>query len=146
MCLKNVSVNFKGLVSKTNKKSEIKVYQEFIQIITSLEKKNLSETDKQSIETKLDSLHLNSTTTNNRKYFNKALEQFKTYLKDTFSLTTKGHYTALGVSFGLLFGVVISSNSEGSMGIALGFTFGMIIGQAIGRNKDSQAESLGNMV
>ena len=150
MTLKNAFDYFKSLASKTSKKSEIKVYQEFIQIITSLENRNLSETEIQSIETELDALNLNSTTTNNKKYFNKALKQFQKYLKDTFSLTTKGYYTNIGIglgsSFGILFGIVFLSSFERSLGISLGMMIGMFIGLTIGRNMDSQAEASGKMV
>lgn len=90
MTLKNAINYFESLVAETIRISEIKVYQEFIQIITSLEKKGLSENEIQSIETELDSLNLRSNPLKRKKYFKKALSDFKKYLKDTFSLTTKG--------------------------------------------------------
>ena len=49
MTLKNAINYFESLVAETIRISEIKVYQEFIQIITSLEKKGLSENEIQSI-------------------------------------------------------------------------------------------------
>ena len=150
MTLKNALNYFESLVSETSKKSETKVYQEFIQVITGLEKRNLSEAEIQSIEIELDALNLNSTTKNNKKYFNKALRQFKKYLKDTFSLTSKGYYTnlysGLGLSFGLLFGVAILSNLERSLGISLGLIGGMLIGLIIGRNMDSKAVAEGRVL
>jgi hypothetical protein len=150
MTLKNAINFFESLVSETSKKSEIKVYQEFIQIITGLEKKNLSESEIQSIEKELDSLDLESNPGNRKKYFKKTLSKFETYLKDTFSLTSKGYYTnlysGLGLSFGLLFGVAILSNLERSLGISLGLIGGMLVGSIIGRNMDSQAKAAGNML
>ncbi len=150
MTLKNAFNFFESLVSETRRKSEIKVYQEFIQIITGLEKRNLSESEIQSIETELDSLNLKSDPKNRKKYFRKALSTFETYLKDTFSLTSKGYYTKMGVglgsSFGILFGVVILSSFERSMGISLGMMIGMFIGLTIGRYMDSQAKTAGNML
>lgn len=150
MTLENALTYFKSLVSESSKRSEIKIYQEFNQIIANLEKRNLSETEIQSIETKLDALDLNSTTTNNKKYFNKALNQFKKYLKDTFSLTTKGYYTnmgiGLGASFGIIFGIVVLSSFEQSLGISMGIALGMLVGLIIGRNLDSQAKASGKMV
>ena len=69
---------------------------------------------------------------------------------DTFSLTTKGYYTklygALGLSFGLLFGVAILSNLERSLGITIGLIGGMVVGSMIGRNKDAQVKAAGNML
>jgi hypothetical protein len=54
MTLKYVSNLFENLIDETSKKSEIKIYQEFIQIITSLENKDLSENEIKSIEKELD--------------------------------------------------------------------------------------------
>ena len=150
MKLKNAMIFFENLVAETSRKSEIKVYQEFIQIITSLEKKGLTENEIQSIEMKLDNLNLKSNSVNRKKYFKKAINDFKKYLKDTFSLTTKGYYTTvyggLGLVFGLLFGVAILSNLERSLGISLGLTGGMVIGSIMGRSKDAQAKTSGKML
>jgi hypothetical protein len=150
MTLKNTFNFFESLVSDTNKKSEIKVYQEFIQIITGLEHKKLSESEILSIETELDNLNLESNPDNRKKYYKKALSIFKKYLKDTFSLTAKRYYTelgiALGASFGILFGVVFLSSWERSMGISLGLIIGSGIGGAIGRSMDSQAKAAGKML
>ncbi|GAA3582186.1 hypothetical protein [Snuella lapsa] len=150
MTLKKVKNHFKSSLSNTSKKSEIKFYEEFIQILTSLEKKNLSEVEIQSIEKVLDNLNLNSTGTNNKRFLNQALKHFKKYLKDSYSFTYKGYYTnigfGLGASFGVLFGVVLLSDFERSLGISLGVTFGMLIGLIIGQNMDSQAKTLGKML
>ena len=129
MTLKNAINHFNRLVSETTKKSEIKVYQDFIHILTSLEKRNLTESEVQSIEAELDALDLiNGNPTNRKRHFNKAIQLFKKYLMDTFSLITKGYYTnlgiALGSSLGLLFGIVFLSSLERSLGISLGISVG----------------------
>jgi hypothetical protein len=150
MTLKNAINFFESLEAETSSKPEIKVYQEFIKIITSLEKKSLSENEIQTIETELDRLNLKSNSLNRKKYFKIALSDFKKYLKDTFSLTTKGYYTTfyggLGLVFGLLFGVAILSNLERSLGISLGLIGGMVVGSIMGRSKDSQAKTSGKML
>jgi len=150
MTLKNAINFFESLEAETSSKPEIKVYQEFIKIITSLEKKSLSENEIQTIETELDRLNLKSNSLNRKKYFKIALSDFKKYLKDTFSLTTKGYYTTfyggLGLVFGLLFGVAILSNLERSLGISLGLIGGMIVGSIMGRSKDAQAKTNGKML
>jgi len=150
MTLKNTINFFESLVAETSRKSEIKVYQEFIQIITSIEKKGLSENEIRSIETELNSLNLNSNPLNRKKYFKKAINYFKKYLKDTFSLTTTGYYTTfyggLGLVFGLLFGVAILSNLERSLGISLGLIGGMVVGSIMGRSKDAQAKAAGKVL
>jgi len=150
MTLKNAINFFESLEAETSSKPEIKVYQEFIKIITSLEKKSLSENEIQTIETELDRLNLKSNSLNRKKYFKIALSDFKKYLKDTFSLTTKGYYTTfyggLGLVFGLLFGVAILSNLERSLGISLGLIGGMVVGSIMGRSKDAQAKTNGKML
>tara|TARA_R110000787_G_scaffold22308_3_gene64933 strand:- start:6540 stop:6992 length:453 start_codon:yes stop_codon:yes gene_type:complete len=141
---------FESLKTETTKKYEIKVYEKFLHMLTGLEKKILSESEIESIETELENLDLKSNPENRKKYFKKALSKFEKYLKDTFSLTIKGYYTnlygALGLSFGLLFGVAILSNLERSLGISLGLIGGMVVGSIIGRNKDAQVKAAGNML
>ena len=150
MKLQEALKHFKNLESKTTKKSEIKIYQKFIQILTGLESKDLSDFEIQSIEQKLDTLDLNSTSTNNKKHFNKVFHKFQKYLKDSFSLTTKGYYTSMGIglgaSFGIIFGIVLFSGFERSLGISLGISIGMLIGLIIGRNMDSQAMASGKTI
>lgn len=150
MTFKKALDYFQRIASETSNKSEIKVYQEFIRILTSLEERDLSASEITAIESELNRLDLNSSNTYNKRYFKKALTQFEKYLEDTFSLSTKGYYTrrgiALGMIFGLLFGAVTLSGLEGSMSIALGISFGMLIGLLIGRNLDAKALSSGNTV
>lgn len=131
MTLKNALNYFKNLLFETSKKSDLKVYQEFIRIITSLHGRNLLESDFQFVEAELDALDLNSTTTSNKKY-----------LKDTFSLTTKGYYTNNGMGLGSSFGFVLLSGFERSLGI----TPGMLIGLITGGNTDAQVKASGKMV
>lgn len=85
-----------------------------------------------SPKTKLDSLDVESGHENNIKFFKKAISNFAKFLKDTFSLTPKAYYTklygGLGLSFGLLFGMVFLSSWERSLGIIMGLIFCMMIG------------------
>jgi hypothetical protein len=150
MTLKQEIKLFESLESETSKKSEVKIYQRFTQILTGLEKRNLAETDIQSIEAKLNSLNLESNPENRKKHVKKSLSTFEKYLEDSFSLTTAKYYTnlysGLGLSFGLLFGVVFLSNLERSLGISLGLIGGVVIGMLIGRSKDAQAAAEGNVL
>ena len=150
MTFKNALDYFQKKVSNTNNKSEIKVYQEYIRILTRLEERDFSAADITAIETELKKLNLDASVANKKSYYKKALTQFEKYLMDTFSLTTKGYYAktgiALGMTFGLLFGVVLLSNLERSMGISLVVSLGMFIGLIIGRNLDEKALSTGKMV
>ena len=141
---------FESLKTETTKKNEIKVYEKFLHIINELKTREFSKDEIQSIETELDSLSLKSNPENRKKYFKKSLSKFESYLKDTYSLTSKGYYTnlgiALGSSFGVLFGVVVLSGFERSIGISLGIIIGMVIGLIIGRNMDSKAVAEGQVL
>jgi len=150
MTLQEAITIFESLKTETTKKSEIKVYEKFLHILTELKVRTFSKDEIQSIETELGRLNLKSNPENRKKYFKKALAKFEKYLKDTFSLTSKGHYTnlysGLGLSFGLLFGVVFLSSWERSLGISMGLIGGMLIGLIIGQSMDSQAKATGKML
>lgn len=150
MELKNAINSIEELASQPSKKSEKKIYQEFIQILKSLEVRDLSETEISGIEKELDKLDLNSANAGNKKHISSAINQFKNYLKKTLSLTTKSYYTNLGVglgsSFGILFGVVVLSSMERSLSISLGLSFGMLLGLIIGKNLDAKAQASGKTI
>jgi len=150
MTLNNASNFFESLVSETSNKSEIKVYQEFLLILTRMKLRAFSTDEIKSIETELDSLNLESNPENRKKYFKKILKGFKIYLKEKHSLVSAGHYAnlyiSLGASFGIVFGIIIGERTEKSLGIALGISLGMLIGLTIGRNMDSQAKAAGKML
>ena len=141
---------FESLKTETIKKSEIKIYEKFVYILSELKVREFSQDEIHSIETELVSLNLASNPENRKKYFKKALSKFEKYLRGTFSLTTKRYYTELGIvlgaSFGILFGVVFLSSWERSMGISLGLIIGSGIGGAIGRSMDTKAKSAGRVI
>ena len=141
---------FESLKTETTKKYEIKVYEKFLHILSELKIREFSKDEIQSIETELESLNLKSNPENRKKYFKKALSKFEKYLKDTFSLTSKGYYTntsvSLGILFGVVFGVLIGERFEKSLGVSFGICMGLFIGAYIGRRKDAQAKAAGNML
>lgn len=150
MTLKNAKNLFNRLVAETTKKSEVKVYRDFIKILTHLENRSFTKSEVHSIETELDALALNSTKTNKIKHLKKSLQEFKKYLKDTFSLITTGYFTKLGItlgaSIGLLFGILFLSSLERSLGISLGISVGTLIGIIISSNLESQAKASGKLI
>jgi hypothetical protein len=136
---------FESLKTDTINKSEIKIYEKFQHLLSQLKTRNFSKEEVNILETELDSFNLNSNPENRKKFFKSALNKFETFLKDTFSLTSKGYYTklygGLGLSFGLLFGIVFLSSWERSLSISLGLIIGMVIGAIIGQSKDTKAKS-----
>jgi hypothetical protein len=145
MTTEEASNLFEILKSQHTRKSDIKVYEKFLHILTGLKLRHFSKYETQSIETELDSLKLNP---NNRtKHIKKALSKFEKYLKESFSLTTKGHYadlySGLGLSIGLLFGMVFLSHLDLNWRISLSLMGGLLVGYVIGKSMDSQAEIAG---
>lgn len=141
---------FEDLKIKATTKSEIKTHTKFLYIITKLRGREFSKDQIKSIETKLDSLNLESNPKNRNRYFIKALRQFEQFIKTQFSLTTKGYYTnqgiALGSSSGVFLGIIFLSNRERSLGISLGLIIGMVIGLTIGKQMDLKAADEGRVL
>lgn len=146
MTINNTITFFESLLIQTDKKSEIKIYENFVSILSDLKDRELTEEQFQSIEEELDNLKLKSNPENKKRYFSKKLAEIKKYLKDELSLISEGYYTAIGIGLGMSFGIAIGASFGESTGIALGITFGMIIGLVIGRYKDAEAEKQGRVL
>ena len=146
MTINNTIIFFESLLIRTDKKSELKVYENFITILSDLKNKDLSDGQLQSIEVELDNLKLKSNPKNKKRHFSKKLTAFKKYLKEELSLISEGYYTTIGMSLGMSLGVAIGASFGESTGIALGISLGMLIGLAIGRNKDAEAKKEGRVL
>ena len=140
----------KSLKNETKNTSEIKVYENLLDILTKLKDRAFSHLEIQSIETELDSLKSASSPENKKKHFNKQLNDFKGYLKEKHSLIPAGYYTNIGINtgagFGIVAGIIIGERFEKSLGIAVGIGIGMLIGLFIGRHKDAQARAAGEVL
>ena len=128
MKLNEASDYFKSLRDETNIKSEIKIYESFIGLLSNLENRSFTDEELHAIECKLDALNLKSHPVNNTKYFRKRLNEFNKYLNDKFSLVSEGYYAAIGISLGVAFGVAFGAVFGMGNGIAIGIIIGLIIG------------------
>ncbi len=141
---------FESLKIETTKKSEIRIYEKFLHILSELKNRDFTTDEIQSIETELDSLNLESNPENRKKYFGKALHKLNEYLKSTFSLIPGGYYItygiAIGVAFGPVLGVLFGQFFEKSLGISIGISIGIIVGLLAGQYLDSQAKAAGNVL
>jgi len=153
---------FKNLITETDVKSEIKVYEKFVAILSQLEDKDLSEEQLLGVEHKLEEFDVDIPRENRKKYYRKKLAEFSNYLKRELSLLSKEYYTtigmsigmSLGMSLGMTFGVVFGSASGGDSGILngliYGMTFGMMIGMsiglALGASMDAKAKKEGRVL
>ncbi|CAM1349622.1 hypothetical protein [Tenacibaculum insulae] len=150
MTIQQAYILFENLSVKASNKSEIRIYEKFLHILSKLKERTFSEEEIKSIENKLANLKLASNPQNTKKHFKRALTEFEKYLKETFSLISKGYYRnrymGLGLSFGILFGVAILSNLEHSLGISIGLIGGMFVGLIMGNQKDAEAKSAGKIL
>ncbi|HKK58934.1 MAG TPA: hypothetical protein VJ937_05620 [Salinivirga sp.] len=141
---------FESLKIETTKKSEIRIYEKFLHILSELKNRDFTTDEIQSIETELDSLSLKSNPENRKKYFGKALHKLNEYLKSTFSLIPGGYYItygiAIGVAFGPVLGVLFGQFFEKSLGISIGISIGIVVGLLAGQYLDSQAKAAGNVL
>jgi hypothetical protein len=141
MTINEASEFLNSLIAETDKKSEIKVYQNFLGILAALNNKELTPEELRSIDEELELLKLKEYPENKKKYLKQKLNEFKKYLKAESSFISEGYYTAIGLSLGMCFGVAPGISVFGpESGVALGISFGMIIGLIIGRIIDSKAE------
>jgi len=150
MTLKETSNFIESLKKDTTNNSEIKVYKELLYILYRLKIREFSKEEINSIETELEGFNLKSDPENKKAYFKKALNKFKKYLKDTFSLTSKGYYTNMGITlgsgFGVVAGIIIGERFEKSLGISVGISIGMLIGLFVGRSMDAKAKNENRML
>lgn len=141
---------FKNLKIEATAKSEVKIYEKFLHILSGLKNREFTADEIQSIETKLDSLRLASSPVNRKKHFKKSLREFQNFLKEKHALITPGYYTTmgigLGVTFGVVVGILIGERLERSLGISLGISLGMLIGAIVGRYLDSRAVAEGKVL
>lgn len=138
---------FEGLKTRTDKKSEIKIYTKFQDLLISIKNKGLEECELKAIEEKLDTLELNAQPSKPRRYFRKKFNALVSFLQKEFSYVQpgyyKGLYMALGMTFGVAIGASIGSSMDQSSGTALGLSLGMALGLVLGQAKDKAAEKDG---
>ena len=137
---------FEDLTTKSDKKSEIKIYTLFIFILKDLISKELTERRYQNIENELDRLELKSAQENKKRYFRKKLNVFKRYLQTDFSFVTEGYYMAIGMTLGMSFGLVFGTSLNEALGVSMGLGLGMIIGIVIGSQMDAKAKREGRVL
>jgi hypothetical protein len=144
MNLSSTTELFNKLLSQTDEKSEKGIYNNFIQILSSIKKKDLSEKQLQLIEEQLSALNLKTNTENKRKYYRQRLSEFKTFLKKEFSFTAKNHYRNKGIAIGMSIGIAIGAAT--TINIAVGMSVSMMFGLAIGQSKDTDAKEEGRVI
>ena len=143
MTLQEARNYFENLNSENPKRSKVRIYNVFIDILTKLERREFSQDQLLQINTELENIVQETSADDRNRHLRKKLESFKTFLNDKFSLTLKDYYTnkgiALGMTLGLLIGIIFLRDIGRSLGLSLGLSFGMMIGYGIGRYLDQKA-------
>jgi len=141
MNINNAISFFEGLLKQTFKKSEIRIYKNFIGLLSDLKNRDLTKEQMSSVERELEILKLRELPQNKKKHLRRKLYDFQEYLKNELSLTTKGYYESIGMSMGMVFGISIGASVFGAgSGVSTGLMFGTLIGLIIGRYIDSERE------
>ena len=140
MTIKETREFLKNLINESSERREIKIYNKFIGILMSIEKRELSTYQIELVEKELTMLNLKQPTKNRKKYINKKLSEFVQYLESEYSIILEGHYTDLGLKMGLVFGMALGVFLfKESGGSSTGMCFGIFIGYIIGKYMDKEA-------
>ncbi len=149
MTLQEASDFIQSSKNEKTSKSEIKIHEKFLHVIAQLKSRDFSTEEIQSLEAELGRLDLKSNIVSGKKHLKNTFDEFKVYLKEKYSLISKGYYTTMGVGlgagFGVVLGVLVGERFERSLGLSLGISLGMFIGIIIGRNLDAKAMAEGRV-
>ena len=103
--LKTTLVFLKNKLSKTNQKSEIKIFKEFIKFLMKLKRKDLSTRQLEEIEEFIQYLELERIPCHSNEMFKKKSTQLKAYLKKKLRFVPNNYYATLAVNSSLPFTV-----------------------------------------
>ncbi|QFR39349.1 hypothetical protein A9Q91_03890 [Candidatus Gracilibacteria bacterium 28_42_T64] len=144
MNINEASSFLENLIKETDKKSEIKFYKNFVNILLSLKNMNITEEQVILIEKKLEELDLTSIEQKKFKYLKGRFLKFTIYLEKEFSFVQEEYYLSLGVGLGICFGIGLGAALGLNFGIAndttTGMLFGMFIGGMVGKYMDIKAK------
>ena len=103
--LKTTIVFLKKQRSKSNKKSEIKTFEKFIEILTQLKQKDLSPEQTEGIESYIKYLELEKIPSFSNEMFKQKLAKFKKYLKNKLRFVPNNYYKTWAISFAVPFSI-----------------------------------------
>lgn len=106
--------------SKTNKKSEIKTFEKFIQLLKSLKEKDLSNEQKAAIEGYIQYLELEKIPSFSNDLYKEKLKKFKSFLKKNLGFVPTNFYTVWISSFAIAFASGFSAQSNVELHLKIG--------------------------
>lgn len=134
--LKGTLIFLKKQLSKTNDKSEIRTFNNFIALLSNLKEKELTQEQLSAIESYIQYLELEKIPSYSNELFDKKLKQLKKYLKTKLRFVPKNHYTTIGICFAIPFAIGFAFTANGiSMNHKIGIAVValLLIGIGIGK-------------
>lgn len=150
MTLKNAIEHFEQLIDNTNKKSTIRLYMDFLQLLDALDRRCLSPAKLRLVEDRLASLDLEERFELNRKHFRYVLSEFKRFLNVELSIVPKGYYTSLGVVYGgavgLILGMFNLSGMDPALDLVMSISIFTVIGELVAVYLEHAARTSGKLI
>ena len=135
---------------RSNRRSKRRLYSNFIQLLESLEFKSLSSEEIRSLERKLADLLWDLNIRSSARDLRYLLSDFKSFLKEELSLTSKGYYLYMGLVYGgglgLFIGEILLGDIDQAMGLVIGISVGAVVGELIGSYIEKGIDASGNLI
>jgi hypothetical protein len=146
MKIKQAHQIIEDLLTKADRKSEKKLYEQLLGALQNIQARELSSEQLHSIEAALDRLDPDAMDGMSAKVLKSRRNRFLKEVQGILSLLPEDHYMAVGLCLGVAFGGLIGSLMEGFAGIpdgqsgtGLGIGLGLVAAVIIARHLDVEA-------
>ena len=138
--LKATIIFLKKQRSKTDKKSEIKTFERFISLLEKLKEKDLSDEQKEAIESYIKYLELEKIPSFGNEIYKQKLAKFKKFLKKSLRFVPANFYTTWVSSFAVAFASGFSVQSNIELNLKIGIVSAALVCIGIGMILDSRIQ------
>lgn len=132
----------KKLKSQTDNKSELKVFDEFIDVLQALKEKDLSDKFKQAIDEYLAYLELEKVPSFSQEMFKPKLKKFKKFLRSKLNFVPKRYYFKMGTAFIVSFVIGFLATKGIGMGLILFAILFTLVCYGVDYRMEKQGRSL----
>jgi hypothetical protein len=154
MKIEEAAQYFEVRAQQSGRKYRQKFYSKVAAVLSDISTKGLDSNQIAQIEVELDKLELNPEKEQKHYQYTRKYNYFTKFLVEKFELTPSKYYEerylAIGMTFGMIAGMVIFYSLQLESGINNGFIFGMpvgmIFGMLWGRKKDKEAQERGQVL
>lgn len=127
----------------TDKKSEVKMFEKFIDVLNNLKEKDLSSKQQEGIESYIEYLELEKIPSFNNDIFKEKFKKFKTYLKTKPKFVPNNQYTLWAIMFVIPFCISFAVQSKIETYIRVSVISVALLLVAIARFMDSKIKKQG---